>query len=118
MSSYIQRFMLERMRLIDMAHAWASLTLQGTARHLGRLRNFGRKYGIDLFLAAPITQPPLFGGNSFVMGGIGVYSPDTPEDGGGYYVNYFQEPPVSGLCLPPLGENASIPKSHVPRQRQ
>jgi hypothetical protein len=46
------------MRLIDMAHAWASSTLQGAARNLGRLSNFRQKYSIDLFLAAPITQPP------------------------------------------------------------
>jgi hypothetical protein len=42
-----------------MAHAWASSTLQGTARHLGRLSNFGRKYGIDFFPAVSITQPLL-----------------------------------------------------------
>jgi hypothetical protein len=50
--------MLERMRLIDMVHDWASLTLQGTARYLGWLSNFGQKYGIDIFPKAPITQPP------------------------------------------------------------
>jgi hypothetical protein len=58
MSGDIQRLMLERMRLVDMAHAWASSTLQGTTRYLGRLSNFGQKYGIDLFPKAPITQPP------------------------------------------------------------
>jgi hypothetical protein len=58
MSSDIHLLMLERTRLIDMTHAWASSTLQGTARHLGWLSNFGPKYGIDLFPAAPITQPP------------------------------------------------------------
>jgi hypothetical protein len=57
-SGDIQLLMLERMRLIDMAHAWESSTLQETARHLGRLSNFGQKYSIDLFPAAPITQPP------------------------------------------------------------
>jgi hypothetical protein len=57
-SGDIQLLMLERMRLIDMAHAWASSTLQGTARYLGRLSNFGQKYGIDFFPKAPITQPP------------------------------------------------------------
>jgi hypothetical protein len=46
------------MRLIDMAHVWASSTFQGTARYLGRLSNFGQKYGIELFPKAPITQPP------------------------------------------------------------
>jgi hypothetical protein len=46
------------MRLIDMAHTWASSMLQMKARHLGRLRNFSVKYGIDLFPAASITQPP------------------------------------------------------------
>jgi hypothetical protein len=54
----IQLLMLERMRLIDMAHAWALSMLQGTARYLGRLSNFGQKYGINLFPKAPITQPP------------------------------------------------------------
>jgi hypothetical protein len=58
MSCDVQLLMLERMRLIDMAHTWASSTLQGTARYLGRLSNFGQKYGIDLFPKAPITQPP------------------------------------------------------------
>jgi hypothetical protein len=57
MSGDIQLLMLERMRLVDMAHAWASSTLQGTARYLGQLSNFGQKYGIDLFLKAPINQP-------------------------------------------------------------
>jgi hypothetical protein len=57
-SGDIQLLMLERMRLIDMAHAWDSSTLQGTAIYLGRLSNFGHKYGIDLFPKAPITQPP------------------------------------------------------------
>jgi hypothetical protein len=55
----IQLVMLERMRLVDMAHAWASSsTLQGTSRYLGRLSNFGQRYGIDLFPKAPITHPP------------------------------------------------------------
>jgi hypothetical protein len=46
------------MRLINMAYAWASSTLQGTSRYLGPLSNFGHKYGIDIFPKAPITQPP------------------------------------------------------------
>jgi hypothetical protein len=54
----MQLLMLERMRLIDMAHTWASSTLQGTARYLDRLSNFGQKFGIELFAKAPITQPP------------------------------------------------------------
>jgi hypothetical protein len=54
----IKLLMLECMRLVDMAHAWASSTLQGTARHLGRLSNFGQKYGVDLSPKPPITQPP------------------------------------------------------------
>jgi hypothetical protein len=57
-SSNMQLFMLERMRLIDMAHSCAWSTLQGTARYLGPLSNFRQKYGIDLFPKAPITQPP------------------------------------------------------------
>jgi hypothetical protein len=57
-SGDMQLLMLERMRLIDMAHAWASSNLQGTARYLGRLINFGHKYGIKLPPKAPITQPP------------------------------------------------------------
>jgi hypothetical protein len=55
----IQLLMLERMRLIDMAHAWDSSTLQRKARYLGRLSNFGHKYGIDHFPKAPIAHPPL-----------------------------------------------------------
>jgi hypothetical protein len=54
----MQLLMLERMRLVYMAHAWDSSTLQGTSRYLGRLSNFGQKYGIKIFLKAPITQPP------------------------------------------------------------
>jgi hypothetical protein len=50
--------MLDKMRLFDMAHAWDSSTLQGTARYVGRLSNFGQKYGIDLFPKAPISQHP------------------------------------------------------------
>jgi hypothetical protein len=57
-SGDIQLLMLEWMCLIDMAHDWASSTLQGTERYLGWLRNFGQKYGIDLFPAATITKPP------------------------------------------------------------
>jgi hypothetical protein len=33
--------MLERMRLLDVAHAWYSSTLQGKARYLGRVSNLG-----------------------------------------------------------------------------
>jgi hypothetical protein len=57
-SGDMQLLMLERMRLIDMAHAWASSTLQGSERFIGRLSNFGQKYGIELSPKAPITQPP------------------------------------------------------------
>jgi hypothetical protein len=57
-SGDIQLLMLEWMRLIDMVQTWDSSTLQWTARHLGRLRNVGQKYGINLFPAVPITQPP------------------------------------------------------------
>jgi hypothetical protein len=57
-SGNMQLLMLECMRLINMAHAWASSTLQGTARYLGRISTFGHKYGIELFPKAPITQPP------------------------------------------------------------
>jgi hypothetical protein len=58
MSGNIQILMLERMRLIDTVHMWASSMSQGTARHLGRLINVGRMYGIDLFPADPITHHP------------------------------------------------------------
>jgi hypothetical protein len=57
-SGDIQLLMLGRMRLVDTAHAWASLMLQGAARCLSRISNFRQKYGIDLFPKAPITQPP------------------------------------------------------------
>jgi hypothetical protein len=57
-SGDIKLLMLERMRFMDIAHAWASSTLQGTSRYLGRLSNFRQKYGMDLFPKAPITQPP------------------------------------------------------------
>jgi hypothetical protein len=51
-------FDAQRMRLINMAHAWASSTLQGKARYLGQTCNFGQKYGIELFPKSPITQLP------------------------------------------------------------
>jgi hypothetical protein len=57
-SGDMQLLMLERMRLIYMAHAWDSSTLQGTSRYLGRISNFGQKYGIELYPKALITQPP------------------------------------------------------------
>jgi hypothetical protein len=50
--------MIEQMLLIDIAHAWASSTLQGAARYLGRLSNCWQKYGIELFPKSPITQHP------------------------------------------------------------
>jgi hypothetical protein len=49
---------VELMRLIDMAHTRDSSTLQGAERYLGHLSNFGQKYSIELFLKAPIAQPP------------------------------------------------------------
>jgi hypothetical protein len=58
MSGDMQLLMLKRMHLIDMAHAWDLSTLQGTARYLSWLSNFGQKYGIELFPKAPINQPP------------------------------------------------------------
>jgi hypothetical protein len=57
-SGDIHLVMLEWMRLIYMAHAWASSMLQGMARYLGRLSNFGQKYDIDLLPKSPITHPP------------------------------------------------------------
>jgi hypothetical protein len=42
-SGDIQLVMLERMRLIDMAHAWDSSTIQGAERYLGQLNNFGQQ---------------------------------------------------------------------------
>jgi hypothetical protein len=57
-SGDMQLLMLKWMRLVDMTHAWALSNLQGTARYLGRLSNFGQKYGIELFPKAPITQSP------------------------------------------------------------
>jgi hypothetical protein len=60
--------MLERMQLVDMAHRWVSSMLQGTAGCLERLSNVGRKYGIDLFPAAPITQPPRLAAIPLLLG--------------------------------------------------
>jgi hypothetical protein len=54
------------------------------------------------------------GGHSFFVGRIGVHSPGVLGDGVENQVQHFQKPPVSGLCLSPLGENAPIPRSHVP----
>jgi hypothetical protein len=85
-SGDIQLLMLELMRLVDMAHPWASPTLQGTERHLRRLSNFGQKYGIDLFLAALITQPP----RSVVitlLWGVLEYTLQTSRNTGGVEYN-------------------------------
>jgi hypothetical protein len=80
-SGDMQLLMLERMCLIDMVHAWASSTLQGIARYLGRLINFGQKYGIKIFPKAPITQPP----RSAViplLWGVLEYTLQTPQKTG------------------------------------
>jgi hypothetical protein len=54
------------------------------------------------------------GRHSFALGRFRVHSPDVPKDGRRDQIQHFQKPPVSSLCLPPLGENAPIPRSHVP----
>jgi hypothetical protein len=54
------------------------------------------------------------GCHSFDVGRIGVHSPNVPKNGRRDQVQHCQGHPVSGLCLPPLGENAPIPRSHVP----
>jgi hypothetical protein len=76
-SGDIQLLMIEWMRLIDIVHARASSTLQGTARHLGRLSNFGQKYGIDLFPAALIAQPPRSAVIPLMWGGVLEYTLQT-----------------------------------------
>jgi hypothetical protein len=72
----LQLLMLEWIRLIDMAHDWAPSTLQGMTRHLGWLENVGRKYGIEPFHAAPITQP-LRSALSPLLWGVFEYSLQT-----------------------------------------
>jgi hypothetical protein len=79
--SDIQILMLEFMQLIDMAHVWDLSTQQGTTRHLGRLINFGWKRGIDLFSGGSDHPTSSANCSSFVIEGIGVYSPGCPEDG-------------------------------------
>jgi hypothetical protein len=54
------------------------------------------------------------GCNSFALGRFRVHSPDVPKDGRRDQIQHGQKPPVRSLCLPPLGENAPIPRSHVP----
>jgi hypothetical protein len=48
------------------------------------------------------------------LGRFRVHSPDALKDGGRDKIQHFQKPPVSSLCLPPLGVNAPITRSHVP----
>jgi hypothetical protein len=105
--------MLQWMRLIDMEHAWASSVFQGTARYLGRISNFGQKYGMELFQKARSPIPPV-GRHSFAVWHSGVHSPEVPKYGRRNQAHQHQKPPVSGLCLTPLGENAPISMSHVP----
>jgi hypothetical protein len=80
-SGNIQILMLECMRLVDMAHTWDSSTLQGTARHLGRLSNFRQKYGIDLFPKALFTQPPRSAGIPLLWAVL-EYTLQTPRKTG------------------------------------
>jgi hypothetical protein len=107
-SGDIQLLMLERMRLIDMAHAWASLTLQGTARYLGRLSNFrqkygfGQKYGIDLLPKAPINQPPR-SAVILLLWGVLEYTLQTSRKTG------------EGIkCNTARSLQSLIPRSHIP----
>jgi hypothetical protein len=96
-SGDIQLLMLKRMLLVDMAHAWASSTLQGTARYLDQLSNFRQKYVIDLFPKAPITQLPRSGVHSFALRRFRVHSLDVPKDGRRDQIQQGQKPPVSSL---------------------
>jgi hypothetical protein len=66
------------------------------------------------FPEGPDNPASPVGRDSFAAGPIGVHSPDVPKDGRRGQVQHFQEPPVNGLCLTPLGENAPIPWAHVP----
>jgi hypothetical protein len=54
------------------------------------------------------------GRHFFAMGRIGLHSPDVCKDGIRNQLQHFQKTPVIGLCIPPLGENAPILRSHVP----
>jgi hypothetical protein len=83
----MQLLMLERMRLVDMAHTWASSTLQGTARYLGRLSNLGQKYGIELSPKAPITQPPRSAVIPFLWGVLEYTLQTSRKKGGGIKYN-------------------------------
>jgi hypothetical protein len=54
---------------------------QHDTRYLGRLSNFGQKYGIDLFPKAPITQPPRLAVIPLLWG-IFEYTLQTPQKTG------------------------------------
>jgi hypothetical protein len=53
------------------------------------------------------------GRHYFSLGRFRVHSPDVLKDGGRDQIHHSQKPTVSSLCLPPLGENAPITRSHV-----
>jgi hypothetical protein len=54
------------------------------------------------------------GRHSFALERFGVHSPDVPKDGRRDQIQQWQKPVVIILCLAPLGENAPIPRSHIP----
>jgi hypothetical protein len=65
--SDIQLLMLERMRLVDMAHAWASSTLQGTAITWDGLENSVRSMASTFFRR--LRSPNLLSRRSFLYYG-------------------------------------------------
>jgi len=57
-SSNIELLALERMRSIDMAHAWADSTMDGISRHLRHLKIFENKHAISICPFPPLSHPP------------------------------------------------------------
>jgi hypothetical protein len=51
--------MLERMRFIDLLHAWAPSTLTQYNYKLQVLGRFGRNFGVPVLQATPLTTPPV-----------------------------------------------------------
>jgi hypothetical protein len=113
-SGHMQLLMLKRMRLIDMAHAWASSNLQGTARYLGRLSNFGQKYGIELVPKAPITHPLRSAVIPLLWGVLEYTLQTSPKTGEGIEYNTARSLQSVASAYHLWEKNAPIPRSYVP----
>jgi hypothetical protein len=99
-----------------MAHTWASLALQGMAQHLGRLNNFVQKYGIHLFPAAPINQPPWSAVIPLLWGVLEYTLQPSQKTGGGIKYNTTRSLPSAASSYH-LWEKMLQFRTHMYRDR-